>query len=442
MKKYIGIILLLILFLCISGCGPRIYTITLKHNDNITKIQLKEGTLFDYGEIIEDEYIFFGWFDENGNDVIGKIINSDETFVGKYIKEGTKYNINYILNGGELRSYSPKEYEVGVVTKLDKPLPVGKMKFLGWYLNDQLITEISSYTLGDITLEARWEDNNIYHTIEYNLNGGVIEGDYITTFIEGLYEYSFPIPKKEGFLFKGWYKEPDFINRIYNINKQTNIDLKLYAKFEEKNENNMYISFLGDSITTFYDYIPSSYPSYYPTQGCDVNSVDKTWWHQVVSNTKYNLLMNNSFSGSKVTSGDGCGQSLERIQNLSKDNVSPDIIIIHMGTNDLTHRVPISNFETAYNNMIDLIRQQCDDAIIFVLNLPSMKHQGFLEDRIKFNEVISKIADEKELILIDIASLITEDNYSNYMFAGAHPNALGMKLISEEVIKELNKLLK
>ena len=221
---------------------------------------------------------------------------------------------------------------------------------------------------------------------------------------------------------------------------KTNVDLKLYAKFEKAEKSNMYISFLGDSITTYIDYIPSSYPSYYPTQGCDVNSVEKTWWYQVIEQTNYKLLMNNSYSGSKVTSGDGCGQSIERINNLSFDNESPDIIIIHMGTNDLTNRIPVANFEKSYRNMVQIIRQQCDDAIILVCNLPSMKHQGFLNERLAFNEVINKIVKEENLILIDIAKLITEDNYANYLFAGAHPNALGMKLISDEVIKKLNEL--
>ena len=63
----------------------------------------------------------------------------------------------------------------------------------------------------------------------------------------------------------------------------------------------------------------------------------------------------------------------------------------------------------------------------------------FVAERLVYNDIISKIAKEKDLILVDIASLITEENYSNYLFAGAHPNALGMKIISEEVIKTINK---
>ena len=440
MKKVLNILLFLVLIVYFCGCGPKKYIITLQHNENITKIEVLEGTAFFYDEIVEENYIFMGWFDQNNMDAVGKVIYQNETFVGKYIKIGTTYNINYILNGGELRVYAPLVYEVGKITKLVNPLPIGKMSFLGWYLNGEKITEISDVTYGDITLEAKWEDYNIYHTVEYVLNNGVLQGEYVTTFIEGLANYYLPIPKKEGYLFKGWYTEETFENRIFSITIKTNVDLTLYAKFEKADTNNMYISFLGDSITTYIDNIPSIYPSYYPTQGCDVNSVEKTWWHQVIANTNYKLLMNNSYSGSKVTSGDGCGQSIERIQNLSLNNESPDIIIIHMGTNDLTHRIPVSNFETAYRNMIKIIRQQCDDAIIFVCNLPSMKHQGFLDTRLAYNETINKIAIDEGLILIDIAKLITEDNYANYLFAGAHPNALGMKLMSDEVIKKLNEL--
>ena len=147
--------------------------------------------------------------------------------------------------------------------------------------------------------------------------------------------------------------------------------------------------------------------------------------------------LNNSYSGSKVSSGDGCGKSIERINYLSKDDETPDIIVIYLGTNDLTHRIASSTFEKSYIEMIDLIREQCDDAMIYVLNIPSMKHQGFLNERLIYNEIISKIALEKDLKLIDIASLITEENYNDYLFAGAHPNFLGMSVISEQVIKVL-----
>ena len=89
--------------------------------------------------------------------------------------------------------------------------------------------------------------------------------------------------------------------------------------------------------------------------------------------------------------------------------------------------------------MLQLIKQECDDAIIYVLNFPSMKHQGFLNERLAYNEVIAKIAKENNLILVDIASVITEGNYSEYLFAGAHPNALGMQLISNKVIETIEK---
>ena len=438
MKRLIILILFFILIF-IVGCSPNKYIVTLVHNENITTLDYEEGSLFNFGEIYEEGYIFYGWFDESGNNVEEVFVNSNMRFIGKYIKEGTMYKINYILNGGQLRSYAPLEYEVGKITELPKPLPVVNMKFIGWFISNIEVTEIDGTYYNDLTIEAKWEDNNIYHSIKYNLDGCSINGECVTTFIEGVDNFALPIPAKEGYLFRGWYTDKDYNNRIYSITTKTNTDLDLYPKFELYNENNLTVSFLGDSITTYTEAIPSAYPSYYPTQGCDVNSVEKTWWYQVLSQTGYQLIMNNSYSGSKVTSGDGCARTIERIQNLSKDNVTPDIIIIYMGTNDLTHRVEINTFEKGYREMLQLIKQECDDAIVYVLNFPSMKHQGFLNERLAYNEVIAKIAKENNLILVDIASVITEGNYSEYLFAGAHPNALGMQLISNKVIETIEK---
>ena len=97
MKKFLNLLLFLILVLYICGCGPKKYIVTLMHNENMTQIEILEGTTFYYDEIVEDGYIFMGWYDQNNIDAVGKVIYNDETFVGKYIKVGTMYNINYIL---------------------------------------------------------------------------------------------------------------------------------------------------------------------------------------------------------------------------------------------------------------------------------------------------------------------------------------------------------
>ena len=59
---------------------------------------------------------------------------------------------------------------------------------------------------------------------------------------------------------------------------------------------------LGDSYSTFKGHIPEGYHPYYSSdsEGGDVDSVEKTWWHQLVSENNAVLLMNNSWSGTTV----------------------------------------------------------------------------------------------------------------------------------------------
>ena len=60
---------------------------------------------------------------------------------------------------------------------------------------------------------------------------------------------------------------------------------------------------LGDSYTTFKGYIPEGNAAYYSTSEksiTDAVQVEQTWWHQVISKTESNLVLNESWSGSTV----------------------------------------------------------------------------------------------------------------------------------------------
>lgn len=436
LKKDI-ILVLIIFIILLVGCNKN-YTVTLIHNENITKVDFGAGNAFYYDEIYEEGYLFFGWYDNEGVNANGRIISEDVTFIGKYIQEGTKYKIEYQLNGGELRGRAPIEYEVGTVLEIPSALPVGNIVFIGWYLNGELITEINPEMYGDILLEAKWEDHNIYHTINYNLNGGIIEEECINKYREGVDAFSLPIPKKEGYLFKGWYTDNEYTNRLTSITRNSKEDYDLYAKFEEKTVDNIHISFLGDSITTFANNIPTPYPTYYPAG--DVDGVEDTWWYQVVQNTGFKLLMNNSSSGSQVTSGSDAAQTDNRLAYLEKDNKTPDILVIYMGTNDLTRGIASISFKNAYITMINKIREKYDDVEIYIINLPSNTYQNDFETRRReFNGILLDIANEYKLTYIDAAKAINEDNVKECMYAGAHLNSKGMKILSDLVSQIINE---
>lgn len=58
----------------------------------------------------------------------------------------------------------------------------------------------------------------------------------------------------------------------------------------------------GDSYSTFHGYIPEHYAAFYwsdPTPH-GVSEVEQTWWHQLMTETDSNLVVNDSWSGSTV----------------------------------------------------------------------------------------------------------------------------------------------
>ena len=436
MKKIYIILIVTIFLIAITSCKGNKREITLKSFDDVEVITLKVNEVYTFEKKYYDGYVFAGWKDENGEVVEEIIIKENATFTATFIEIGTTWNINYELNGGTLWEYAPLTYTTGTTLKLENPVGIGNMVFLGWYLDNQYITEIPNDSFGDLKLVAKWDDKNIYHTISYHYDEEVeMPEEYVTKYIEGL-EYVLPVPKKYGYFFRGWYQEEEYLTRVRSIDETTSKDLSLYPLWVKKTRTNTYVSFLGDSITTYEGVIPTDFPTYYPAG--DVDNIDKTWWKIALDKSLTNLLANNSYSGSYVSQGTMYGASEKRIELLAKDGIDPDAVVIYMGTNDLTHKIQLSKFTKMYEEMIITIKKMYDDVDIYVLTMPSNKYStDFNAPRKEMNQKIKEISDKYGLFFIDLVDLITFDNVYDHMYAGAHPNALGMEVIGKEVGKVL-----
>ena len=139
---------------------------------------------------------------------------------------------------------------------------------------------------------------------------------------------------------------PEFIKNIV----QTNNEFKYWV------ENNKYFgkqfSILGDSISTLDGYNPRGYNVFYKENNCEksaVREMSDTWWGKVIDFFGGELLVNNSWSGSRVTklpSKDSLfpsGCSDERTSALHINNVKPDVIIVYLGTNDWAYGAKTGN---------------------------------------------------------------------------------------------------
>ena len=115
----------------------------------------------------------------------------------------------------------------------------------------------------------------------------------------------------------------------------------------------------GDSYSTFENYIPEGNAIYYPNEPTGVTNVTETWWHQIVTEKNYNLLLNDSWSGSTLChTGYGnadCSKTSSFIYRLNKlisegffEKNQIDTVFVYGAINDNSAGSPLG--EIKYNN--------------------------------------------------------------------------------------------
>ncbi len=237
------------------------------------------------------------------------------------------------------------------------------------------------------------------------------------------------------------------------------------------------LSILGDSISTYQGHSNSTKTN--NTLGknlvwfnSDKMRVADTWWHQIVTDADMSILVNNSWSASTVTDkrasalgADSCGfntRPLNLHDNTLNNNpdgkpINPDIIVVYMGTNDISDGVscntsfgdslfervesegfvPASgaSFEESFALMIYKITVAYPDADIFCFNNPLMKG-GNVTNRTKYNTAMKKIADHYGCALVDLCGSELSD-FETYTADGTHPTAEGMDIMTDVFAKAL-----
>ncbi len=205
---------------------------------------------------------------------------------------------------------------------------------------------------------------------------------------------------------------------------------------------------MGDSYSTFKGHIPAGNVTYYgPTSSkYGITSVEMTWWHRLVTETKSKLVLNDSWSGSTICNVRGRGDKLEdrkynsfvtRIDKWIKegyfDNGKIDTFIIFGGTNDgwgdTVRGTP------KYSDWTDADLDLVYPALCYIL------------DRVK------KTSPDTEMIVVinDLFGSDLRNNFitiSNYYGAkyvltsdvekvDGHPTYDGMKKITQDIIDKL-----
>ena len=216
------------------------------------------------------------------------------------------------------------------------------------------------------------------------------------------------------------------------------------------------ISILGDSISTYLGYNPYGYSVYYKEDRLydnELESVDDTWWKQVIDGLDGELCVNNSYSGSLVAGiVDTTGCSVERCSGLHK-NSPPDVILIYMGTNDRGFEINLGmvapndtmGFYGAYRTMLSQIKKNYPTAKIVCGTLLMAYKKDFISDDYdrfvredgRYNEAIRLAVKEEGCLLADIA--LSGERYESLDYC--HPTQKGHKTMAELWLKQLIPLL-
>lgn len=226
------------------------------------------------------------------------------------------------------------------------------------------------------------------------------------------------------------------------------------------------ISILGDSISTFAGWIPSSNANYYTGSNCGVKTVEDTWWKKTINALGMQLEINNSWSGSRVTTTRSTDEAgcMTRCTSLG----SPDVIIVYMGINDFNNEVGLgtydgngtfptatTTFREAYAIMLNKMMIAYPQAEIWVCTLPSCERNGTVDQAPEinannvllddFNKAIRNMAQVFNAKIIELAQCgLTYQNMKIYAgdwneyHTGLHPNPSGHSLIANHVIRQLD----
>ena len=223
------------------------------------------------------------------------------------------------------------------------------------------------------------------------------------------------------------------------------------------------LSVLGDSISTFAGFIPEGNAVYYTGSNGGVSGVGDTWWRKLQTALQMELLVNNSWSGSRVTTtgGETPAGCMDRCTSLGTSGVDPDVILVFMGINDFNNGVALgayngegtlpedtTTFREAYAVMLSKLLLRYKYAQVWVCTLPYCErgtNDGFPEENgngvtlAAWNAAIRELAALFGVKVLEFAGAgITYQNMGVYTGDHLHPNAAGHSLLANQAIRTLD----
>ncbi|EUK19279.1 SGNH/GDSL hydrolase family protein [Commensalibacter papalotli (ex Servin-Garciduenas et al. 2014)] len=221
------------------------------------------------------------------------------------------------------------------------------------------------------------------------------------------------------------------------------------------------VSIIGDSISTFKNYIPNDNRPYsYPSS--DVTDVNQTWWMDVINQSGATLGTNDSWSGRSVAGNPEKNTSclLANLNTIDKDT---DLCLILLGVNDFRSGSTLNAFDPTKKNpnpQTDYSDALCVAMETLAKNYPNTRFAwispigdftwpaGFpalVPNRYaltiwKYDDVLKEACKFYGNHFIDMRYTFSYLQASELM-DGLHPKAAGMRRLSRTIIHSITNIL-
>lgn len=184
--------------------------------------------------------------------------------------------------------------------------------------------------------------------------------------------------------------------------------------------------FFGDSITHWWGGEPKSVM---PIIGAD--SWEKIFKNHAVTNCGFGF--------------DYIDNAYYRADNGELDGISPRVILVNLGTNNIGHRG--DSAKICGDNMeafVRLLRKKSPQAKILLIGVYPRREIRFAETISGTNRLYGKLADGKHVFFIDPGKSLLAENATTanpeFMRDNVHLNAAGYRLVADEIIRALKKI--